>query len=135
MTGPSRSAGAAASPHSRPFVILVEELTESTVLLTVEGELDLYTAPRLKSELLRAMEEGARRIAIDLTKVGFMDSTGLGVLLAAQRRHEEVVSFAIVCSDPEVRWIFEFSGTDRILALFHTLEEALAHLDRDEREG
>jgi anti-sigma B factor antagonist len=58
-------------------------------LLRVRGELDIYTAPRLKEAVLAALEGGATSLAIDLSEVQFLDSTGLQVLMSAKKRTAE----------------------------------------------
>src|SRR6476646_11348444 len=49
-------------------------------VLTVEGEVDLYTAPAVREAAIEAMEAGADHLLLDLTEVPFMDSSGLGVI-------------------------------------------------------
>ena len=50
------------------------------------GDIDIYTAPRFRDELLAAIEDGAAELCIDLAGVEFMDSTGLTVLISAAKR-------------------------------------------------
>ncbi len=52
-------------------------------LVNVAGEIDLYTAPRLKEAVSGLIEEGTHNLVIDLTRVEFLDSSGLGVLVGA----------------------------------------------------
>lgn len=59
---------------------------EKICLVTVKGEIDIYTAPRFRDELLAAMEDGAVEVCIDLSGIEFMDSTGLTVLISAAKR-------------------------------------------------
>lgn len=53
------------------------------------GEIDLYTAPRLQSELMNALGGGPVRLVVDMSGVDFCDSTGINVLLAAHRHARE----------------------------------------------
>lgn len=96
-------------------------------MITVEGELDLFTAPSLKQMLVDALHAGSSRVVVDLSLVTFIDSTTLGVLVGVTRRLEDGGRLAIVCTRPNVRKIFEFSGLDGTFAIFSTLDEALAH--------
>jgi len=114
-----------------PFAIYKRELDARTTVVSVEGELDLSTAPRLKWMLTDALGSGAQRVLVDLSRVGFMDSTALGVLVAAQRKLGADERLAIVCSDERVRQIFEFSGIDGAFAISSTLEQALERLDAE----
>lgn len=124
-----RSAGT--SSDTQPpagFAIVRRELDECTSAISVEGELDLSTAPKLRWMLIDALEGGARRIVVDLSLVTFMDSTALGVLVAVNRRLDPGARLAIVCAQSNVLQIFEYSGTDGAFAIHPTLEQALAHL-------
>ena len=55
-------------------------------LLVVRGEIDLVTAPSLRSAVESALTDGPRRLILDLAEVSFIDSTGLAVLIKASRR-------------------------------------------------
>ena len=55
-------------------------------LLSVKGEIDIYTAPRFRDELLAVIEDGAEEVCVDLAGIEFMDSTGLTVLISAAKR-------------------------------------------------
>ena len=55
-------------------------------IVDVDGEIDVYTVPRFKDQLSKLIEEGERRILVNLQKVGYMDSSGFGALLGATKR-------------------------------------------------
>jgi anti-sigma B factor antagonist len=116
----------ASAPSTGGFAIVRRELDERTSVITVEGELDLSTAPSLKWTLVDSLDAGATRLVVDLSQVTFMDSTALGVLVAVNRRPQLSVPLAIVCQRENVRQVFEFSGTDGAFAICSTLDEALA---------
>jgi anti-sigma B factor antagonist len=59
------------------------------VVVSVAGEIDLYTAPRLQSELMTALSRSPVRLIVDMSGVEFCDSTGINVLLAAHRQARE----------------------------------------------
>jgi anti-sigma B factor antagonist len=98
-----------------------------TSVISVEGELDLTTAPRLKWMLIDSLEEGHNRLVVDLSLCTFMDSTALGVLVGVNRSPDLGAQLAIVCERGAVLKIFELSGMDGAFAIFPTLEEALTH--------
>src|SRR2546423_4848701 len=56
------------------------------VVLHVAGEVDVFTAPQLREALVGAIEQGSRDVVVDLQGVDFLDSTGLGVLVAGLKR-------------------------------------------------
>ncbi len=58
-------------------------------VVSVTGEIDLYTAPTLQSELMAAINGGHVKLIVDMSSVDFCDSTGINVLLAALRRARE----------------------------------------------
>jgi anti-sigma B factor antagonist len=111
---------------------LQRKLDARTSLVSVEGELDLFTAPSLKQMLVDALHAGSSRFVVDLSLVTFIDSTTLGVLVGITRRLDDGARLTIVCTRPNVRKIFEFSGLDGTFVIFSTLDEALAHAQGNE---
>ncbi len=103
-----------------------------TSLISVEGELDLFTAPSLKQMLVDSLHAGSSRLVVDLSLATFIDSTTLGVLVGVTRRLDAGARLAIVCARPNVRKIFEFSGLDGAFAIFPTLDEGLAYARENE---
>src|SRR6478609_6871036 len=88
------------------FGITCRELDERTNAISVEGDLDLTTAPRLKWMLLDSLQEGRDLIVLDLSLTCFMDSTALGVLVVVNRRLAGDARLAVVCDRPAVLRIF-----------------------------
>lgn len=131
-TIPRRIDTHSSSPHTIPFGIVERKLDPRTCLVSVEGELDLFTAPSLKRTLVDALQAGSTRFIVDLSQATFIDSTTLGVLVGITRRLDDGARLAIVCTRPNVRKIFEFSGLDGTFAVFPTLDEALVHARGDE---
>jgi anti-sigma B factor antagonist len=98
-------------------------------VVSLGGEVDLYTAPELKQELHRLVGEGATRIVIDMSETTFIDSTTLGVLLSVVKRvRPEGGSVVLVCPDRNVRRIFEITLLDRVFVIVDTRDEAFAEL-------
>jgi anti-sigma B factor antagonist len=98
-------------------------------VVSLEGEVDLYTAPELKQELHRLVGEGAKRIVIDMTATTFIDSTTLGVLLSVVKRvRPEGGAVVLVCPDRNVKRIFEITLLDRVFTIVDTREEAFDEL-------
>ena len=125
---PSHTATSNRSHANAPvFGILARELDERTSVISVEGDLDLSTSPRLKRMLLDSLHSSHTALVLDLSQTTFMDSTALGVLVGVNRHLDPRTHFAIVCASAPVLRIFEFSGLDGAFAIFATLEEALAH--------
>lgn len=93
--------------------------------VTLDGEVDVYTAPRLKEELVSAIEGGCANVIVDLEKVGFIDSSGLGVLVSALRRARERDGVVrIVCTRDNILKIFRITGLDKVFPIFSDIAEA-----------
>jgi anti-sigma B factor antagonist len=114
-------------PSTAPFGILQRELDKRTSVISIEGDLDLSTAPRLKWMLIETLEAGHSELVVDLSSTTFMDSTALGVLVGVKRSLAVGAQLAIVCTRPAVLKIFELSGLDGAFAIFSTLDEALTY--------
>src|SRR2546428_3644766 len=108
------------------FQLETVTIGQGDFLVALTGEVDLYTAPELKQELLRLVEEGAQRIIVDLTDTTFIDSTMLSVLLSTLKRlRPSGGQLGIVCSDRNIRKIFEITLLDRVFPLFQSRDEAI----------
>ena len=93
-------------------------------ILAVSGEVDLATAPTLRQRVVQAIDDGARQVVVDLSEVGFMDSTGLGVLIGGLKRLRQLDGNLIVVnpSDP-VRKILEVTGLLDVLGVVERLDD------------
>ena len=101
-------------------------ITDGEFVVALSGDIDLYTAPDLKAELVRLTDHGAKRIVVDLTPTTFIDSTTLGVLLGGLKRLRSTGGeLVLVCIDRNIRKIFEITLLDRVFPIFETREEAL----------
>ncbi|HSZ13206.1 MAG TPA: STAS domain-containing protein [Solirubrobacteraceae bacterium] len=122
---------ATSTPATVPFAIGRRELDGRTSLISVQGDLDLASAPRLKWTLVDALEEGHSKLILDLSLTTFMDSTALGVLVGVNRGLPGGGILVLVCGRANLLKIFELSGMDGAFVIAPTLERALAlaHLD------
>ena len=76
----------------------------------VQGELDIATAAGLISILNSSVADALRAVVVDLTRVGFMDSTGLALLINANRRLKlRRKGFAVICPPGPLRRVFEIT--------------------------
>lgn len=97
----------------------------STALVTVSGEVDVLSAPRLEEAVANALAEGPARLVIDLTDVGFLASAGLAVLAGTQQRTAEHVDFRVVADGSATSRPMRLTGLDQGFAVYPTREEAL----------
>jgi anti-sigma B factor antagonist len=103
-----------------------EETVGEAIVLELEGEFDLSSAPEVRAALDRAVDQGTRRIVVDMLECGFVDSTGLGVLLHTAKRIEGEGGMAIACIDEQIRRLLGLTMIDRTIPVFATREDALA---------
>ena len=105
----------------------VEQLDGRIYVLSLEGELDLYTGPVFERALTAALADGSGSVVVDLTKCSLIDSTGLGLLVKANkllnRRGDPRI--AVACPDPSIRKVFEITALHRFLVLHSTRASAL----------
>ena len=114
------------------FSIQTEQVTDARHVISLTGEVDLYTAPELKQELLEAIGAGAKDVIVDFTDTTFIDSTTLGVLVGGVKRlRPNGGRLSIVCSDRNIMKIFEITGLDRVFTIYPTRDEALERLETE----
>jgi anti-sigma B factor antagonist len=108
------------------LLLQTREIGDWTVV-GVEGEVDLYTAPRLKDVVSDLAAGGRNRIAVELEGVEFMDSTGLGVLISGLKRcREGGGDLALVGPTEPVRKVLSITGLDKVFPIHQTTAEATA---------
>jgi len=96
-------------------------------VLQVGGEVDVYTAPRLRERLVELVDGGARKVVVDLGRVEFLDSTGLGVLVGAHKRLRAAGgSLALVCAREPLLKIFRITALDQVFPLYDSVDTATA---------
>jgi len=94
-------------------------------VIELEGEVDVYTAPQLKQQMINLLESGNKQMIIDLTKVEYLDSTALGVLIGGLKRMREMDgNMMLVCPSARIRRVFEITGLDKIFDIYNTADEA-----------
>ena len=114
------------------FDIKPEPLSESSYAISLAGEVDLYTAPEFKQQLLDVIGQGAKDVVVDFSNTTFIDSTTLGVLVGGIKRlRPSGGSLALVCTDQNIRKIFEITGLDRVFPIHDSREAALNEVAAD----
>lgn len=94
-------------------------------VVDVKGEIDVYTAPKLREGLVELVAEGSYNIVVNLEGVDFLDSTGLGVLVGALKRvkaHDG--SLALVCTQDKLLKIFQITGLTRVFSIHSSVAGA-----------
>jgi len=96
-------------------------------VLSVGGEIDVYTAPQLRQRLIELVEQGSQHIVVDMEQVEFLDSTGLGVLVGGLKRVRALDgSLRLVCAQERILKIFRITGLEKVFGIYATVDEAVA---------
>lgn len=99
---------------------------ERVVIAVKEERLDAHNSNELKERILRTLEEGGRRLVVDLSAVTFIDSSGLGALLSGYKNaNQRSGSFVLSGLQPRVRSMFDLTRLNRVFEIYPGLEEAL----------
>jgi anti-sigma B factor antagonist len=96
-------------------------------VVNVEGEIDIYTAPRLRELLIDLAGTNNYQLIVNLEKVGFLDSTGLGVLVGGLKRvraHDG--SLDLVCTQERILKIFRITGLTKVFGIYQSVDQAIA---------
>jgi anti-sigma B factor antagonist len=100
---------------------------EDCAVLQVTGEVDVYTAPALREHMQDLSAKGVVHLIVDLGRVDFLDSTGLGVLIGGLKRLREAGgSLALVICTPRVLRVFQITGLTKALAIHRSAEDAIS---------
>jgi anti-anti-sigma factor len=106
--------------------ISYKEVTSEIVVIKCIGENDVYTSPALHKVIIDLVNSSHSRLVFDLTKLEYMDSTGLGVLVGALKRAHSRGGWVFLTVDTErIMKYFRITGLVRIFWVFDSLSEAL----------
>jgi len=116
------------------FDIKTEQLGDGAYVISLAGEVDLYTAPEFKQQLLEVIGQGGTEVIVDFSDTTFIDSTTLGVLVGGVKRlRTNEGQLSLVCSDRNITKIFEITGLDRVFTIYPTRDEAVSKLKSPEQ--
>ena len=95
-------------------------------LVAVGGEIDVYTAPKLRDKITELVNAGQHQLIIDMEKVDFLDSTGLGVLVGGLKKvRAQDGSMELVCSQDRLLKIFRITGLAKVFTIHDSEATAL----------
>lgn len=113
------------------FGVDVIDAGDGVSVVAVQGDADLHTAHELRSAIADAIDGGGTTLVVDLAETTFIDSMTLGVLLGAVKRLRPLGGrVSVVCTDANIRRIFEITLLDRVFSLHDDRETALAGAPR-----
>ncbi len=95
-------------------------------VLSVTGEVDVYTAPKFREKLIELVSDGKYQIVVDLEAVDFLDSTGLGVLVGGLKRlRSHDGDLALVCTQTRILKVFEITGLTKVFSIHESVDAAV----------
>lgn len=95
-------------------------------VMSLAGEVDVYTAPDFKRQLAEAIDGGCEHVVVDLSAVEFMDSSGLGALVSGLSRiKERDGTIRIAAARETILKVFKITGLDRVFPLYDEVGQAL----------
>ena len=108
-----------------PIASSPESVTRGRMVYELTGSLDIATSPTVRAALVAASERGSHRLIVDLTRVDFLDSTGLGALIGGQRRAKEFDGeVRVVAKEGQILRLLRITGLLKVFAVYPTLEDA-----------
>lgn len=108
------------------FVVRTRVHDTETIVISVEGELDIATASEFERELVNAVRYASARVVVDLTATTFFDSSAIRALVAGSRRLEASgAATCVVCRGSAAERVLQITGVDRLLEVYATVEDAV----------
>jgi anti-sigma B factor antagonist len=107
---------------------------DGVVVVDVEGVIDVYTAPKLRELLIELVNKKNYQLVVNMEKVEFLDSTGLGVLVGGLKRvraHDG--SLDLVCTQERILKIFRITGLTKVFGIHESVDQAIAARKAEKR--
>ena len=99
--------------------VQVREADDDAYVVELGGEIDVYTSPKVKDAITELIDQGHYNLVINLEKVRYIDSTGLGVLIGGLKRvREHGGTVNLVCTNPQIKKIFDITGLVKIFGIY-----------------
>jgi anti-sigma B factor antagonist len=117
------------------LAVHIEDSDDGASIIALSGELDMSTIPRMEAPLFEQIGQ-RQAVLVDLTRLTFIDSSGIGVLIQASRESNGTPLGVVVGPGTQVERVFGIAGVGEALHLFSDRDQALAGLNgRGERDG
>lgn len=114
------------------FVISVSQPTDGLLVVALAGEMDIANAPQLTARLAELGTAGQDRVVIDLSKLTFIDSSGINALVSAAKPIEAAGGRVIVAApSPHIQQVFDIVHLSEVVPIEQSLEAALARAAHD----
>jgi anti-anti-sigma factor len=115
-----------------PGIDLGERTIDGVPAVAPSGDLNIHTAPDLRTVLMRHIKRGRPGLMVDLSGLGFMDTSGLATLIEAHLKAEKAEARLVIFAVPEqIGEIFDLTGVRRLLTILEGEQEARAQFPSD----
>jgi anti-sigma B factor antagonist len=105
---------------------LSERAVDPHVIVEVRGEVDVHSAPELHDRLIQVLDSGTSSVVVDLSWLSFIDSTGLGALVAARNHANDTgASLRLVCKTERLLKVFRITGLHEVFQIYPTVAQAI----------
>lgn len=103
----------------------VENVDGGRAVVAPRGRLNMVAAPRLRALIARTVDDGHRQVVVDLAATEFMDSSGLGALIAGLKTARQAGGdLRIARVTPQVAMVLQLTNLDRVLRPYDSVEAA-----------
>jgi anti-anti-sigma factor len=110
-------------------VEIVKEKRDNVRILNLEGRLDTNSSTKLEEALMGTIENGAKKILVNMEKLSFISSSGLRILLMAGKKVKSTNGKLVLCSlQDQVKEVFDVAGFTMLFPIFQSREESLENL-------
>jgi anti-sigma B factor antagonist len=120
--------GAVSPRDPTHLAISCRRIEPNTAVVAPTGSLDLKSAPELKRTLSDLLGTGGSRLILDFSRVSFIDSTALGVLISLKRNLAWPEMMAIAAPSREVIDLLELTGITRVFTIYPSVDAAVSSL-------
>jgi anti-sigma B factor antagonist len=105
---------------------LGEHIVDGRLIIEARGEADVHSAGHLRDRLTSRIDAGSKSVILDLSQLGFIDSTGLGALVAARNHAEEHnADLKLVCASERLLKLFRITGLVEVFAIYGSVAQAV----------
>lgn len=112
--------------------VRTERVQAHTAIVTLTGEMDVYTTPQAREAMLDLIADGYYHLVVNLSGTEYLDSTALGLLVGTLKRvREQGGDLRLVAPSPRVRRLLEITRLNNVFSIDATEQEATANFEQE----
>lgn len=97
-------------------------------LITVSGDVDMYSSPALREQMLSLIDKRVSVLLVDFNRVSYIDSSGIATFVEALKHMKSYGGRLHLCCLPvSIREIFGFSKLDKVFEIFGNIDDAIGN--------